>query len=394
MNPGLIDKSHEEEFQSPFFDLKYSVKNQCDNCKNNGILICTNCKVGCYCSTECQKEGWKTHKTSCKKLKQLWNLSTEEEKKLKADGFMNNFCLMGKSGNWYYHTCTLADSLKSYETTQGIKESTKLLLKLLYYSQNDHSKTRYAIVHNLIALGMDQEAYDFVKFYLIKGYYLFQAAPSSKYKNYLNYWNCDRSEPIVNLSGYPLSVEMYSALLLIKHRLFYSCLQRELFCHFLLGTHSRCGEDSVVSKVSGNYLILHKIYDYVIGEKQLTKLSSSSSVVLGEQIKKLFEEAVKGEGSFWKAILEANPQEILKSPLPEMIMVGGCDDYLLKLKNVILGWKASPDAFNWLQDILPAVEKSSTGKRKHDQVSSWKSYGISEALGYTMATAVSGLNRI
>jgi hypothetical protein len=393
MDSSLIDKSHEEEFQSPFFNLKYSVKNPCDICRKNGILICTNCKVGCYCSAECQKKGWKTHKTSCKKLTQLWNLSTEEEKKLKADGFMNDFCLIGNPGKWHYHTCTLADGLRSSETTQGIKESTKVLLKVLYYSQNDCHNTRFAIAHNLIALGMDQEAYDFEKFYLVKGYYLFQSAPSTKFKNYLNYWKCDRSEAIINLSGFPSSVEMYSALLLIKYRLYYACLQRELFQHFLLGSHYRCGKDSMVSRVSGNHLILHNIYDYVVGEKQLIKLINGSSLILGEQLTKLLNEAVKAYGSFWKAVLEANTKQILKSPLPDMIVVGGTDDYLAKLKNVILGWKASPTAFKWLEENLPKAEKASTGKRRHEKVSSWKSYGLSESLGYSIAV-VSGLDRI
>jgi hypothetical protein len=38
---------------------------QCILCENKAEFICENCPVGVYCSNECQKKDWETHKNSC-----------------------------------------------------------------------------------------------------------------------------------------------------------------------------------------------------------------------------------------------------------------------------------------------------------------------------------------
>ena len=37
----------------------------CNKCGNPGTLRCSKCKKVYYCSKECQKSDWKTHKLSC-----------------------------------------------------------------------------------------------------------------------------------------------------------------------------------------------------------------------------------------------------------------------------------------------------------------------------------------
>ncbi len=51
-------------------DVGKLIENYCCNvCKKNGkIKLCSRCKKVRYCSPECQKSDWPTHKTVCKKL--------------------------------------------------------------------------------------------------------------------------------------------------------------------------------------------------------------------------------------------------------------------------------------------------------------------------------------
>ena len=45
------------------------VKKECGNCKSQDATICcASCKMQYYCTKECQKAHWKTHKLTCKNL--------------------------------------------------------------------------------------------------------------------------------------------------------------------------------------------------------------------------------------------------------------------------------------------------------------------------------------
>jgi hypothetical protein len=152
----------------------------------------------------------------------------------------------------YSEICGLAHKLSSYGTTRSVQESYKLFSMCFLSFRKDICYTRTHIVHTLLALGMDQKAYDFVKLFPDKGSYLFEYGTADKLIEVVNYRNCDRSDPIINMSGYPLSSFIHSALVLIKYRLYHSCLLKELFLHALLGKPSRCGAYSTLSLLAGN----------------------------------------------------------------------------------------------------------------------------------------------
>lgn len=40
---------------------------------------CSGCRVTCYCSEECQKSHWKTHKDNCKKLRSTYDALIKEK---------------------------------------------------------------------------------------------------------------------------------------------------------------------------------------------------------------------------------------------------------------------------------------------------------------------------
>jgi hypothetical protein len=54
-----------------FNDTKTTLKKVCEICNTNGssMLKRSGCNCTYYCSRECQKKGWKYHKSACKNLK-------------------------------------------------------------------------------------------------------------------------------------------------------------------------------------------------------------------------------------------------------------------------------------------------------------------------------------
>jgi hypothetical protein len=54
-----------------FNDTKTTLKKVCEICSTNGssMLKCSGCTCTYWCSRECQKKGWKYHKSACKNLK-------------------------------------------------------------------------------------------------------------------------------------------------------------------------------------------------------------------------------------------------------------------------------------------------------------------------------------
>merc|ERR1711964_187985 len=61
----------------------------CHNCDKSceKLMRCSGCKAVAFCSSACQKESWKTHKTFCKEQKSLkkLQLNEEPEEKLKRN---------------------------------------------------------------------------------------------------------------------------------------------------------------------------------------------------------------------------------------------------------------------------------------------------------------------
>lgn len=68
-------------------NLKYSISKMdplgrlCNNCNYTFTKTkkCSGCNSARYCSTECQKIGWNTHKTICKEIEHRLNLGSKKE---------------------------------------------------------------------------------------------------------------------------------------------------------------------------------------------------------------------------------------------------------------------------------------------------------------------------
>lgn len=66
------EEEYEDEYEEEETPMKQDEKKGghcCDNCgASNVTFVCSRCKMGWYCSKECQMNHWKIHKTNCKKV--------------------------------------------------------------------------------------------------------------------------------------------------------------------------------------------------------------------------------------------------------------------------------------------------------------------------------------
>lgn len=71
-NPKQYDKIKKRVFTNQFLhDIAPEKVNRCANdlCTNTeNLKQCKQCKIFTYCSFECQKVDWKTHKTKCREI--------------------------------------------------------------------------------------------------------------------------------------------------------------------------------------------------------------------------------------------------------------------------------------------------------------------------------------
>lgn len=66
--------------------ISYLVKHLCFNCRSmKSLHVCSNCRIARYCSEECQKKAWVTHKKLCKlkKAKPTRTAIKEYDEKIK-----------------------------------------------------------------------------------------------------------------------------------------------------------------------------------------------------------------------------------------------------------------------------------------------------------------------
>lgn len=64
--------------QRQFCGISMLVKKQCFVCNEPTVMMCKGCHCACFCSKDCQVEGWKSHKKICKMI-QSSNITIEDE---------------------------------------------------------------------------------------------------------------------------------------------------------------------------------------------------------------------------------------------------------------------------------------------------------------------------
>jgi hypothetical protein len=160
------------------------LRHRCHQCQATGLklLRCGGCRAVRYCSREHQVTHRPQHKSTCSKIKKARAKLAEEEHRLRTDppefeAFANifetqvgHFWSIASTRNYMRARFALAGSnLNLVGTLDGVHEALEHLQDMLRLSRGDNMSVRSLIPALMLRLDLDQECYDFVKWWQTRG---------------------------------------------------------------------------------------------------------------------------------------------------------------------------------------------------------------------------------
>jgi hypothetical protein len=337
--------------------LKFPIRISCDCCGQKNSFVCSQCKVAAYCSSNCQRKNWDSHKSTCKDLKKLWGLYEACQLKMKnafPDQTDLNKVSMDEGkvvivNNWISMTEKLATSLQKFNTPAALKQSSSLCCKL-FNTVLPVGKDIFEInLQNFMVFGMLQEAYDWMNNIVLDTLALKRTTNHFRwYGNKVWKWNYDISEFLEENEMLSAAIErpesVYFALYFIKFHYYQSCLMKEDFQHsFLLGTHGRLGAKSPARYLGGNELVLREIFSYLVPQGTFKNRSNKKSRDILMQIHKMLR--TKSVHTLWRAI--ADGSMIITDDTPEAV-------FYQKIPVILKSWKKFPEGVKFMKDFFLA----------------------------------------
>ncbi|EWZ85395.1 hypothetical protein NW765_007023 [Fusarium oxysporum] len=267
------------------------------------LVRCGACQTVKYCGKPHQKADRPRHKVQCIPIKQTKDKVTEEEAKLRANPGDDT------NGNPFDHSVGLFWFFKStrphmqarhdyisailnVRTGEAVEIALKESLDLLRLCRGDNLGVRSQVPALYLRLGRDQEAYDFIKWYAVKG--------DSKYD-----WR-GMSLPFLDLQGedafeaviekpYYYDISFKMALMLIKIRLMKDL---ESLQGFLQKKPNATGEER---------------YDYVQEEAMSDILLQRADIVAKDDYKDLIAELKRQVLQLYKMVKEDTSGRALRT---------------------------------------------------------------------------------
>eukprot|EP01039_Chlorochromonas_danica_P008611 gene8611-9490_t len=303
----------------------------CQHCGvPNSLYTCSHCTLVRYCSISCQRIDWsKGHKSLCKAATRYQVQLSVERQKLRhfeesIEGFPIDYFTHPAYSLSFYHlldTRPYCEVIKNYQqlcarllSEQSCRLGITLSLELLFHSRKDEElKIRYLLPFFFLRLGMDQPAYDLMKWYAeypsrsIRYGYDF----SDPTLPFLHYWQMDRGERILHVDKPSLHHLVAEAL--IKFRLYSQQMDEEHFqCFILYGEKEREGEgNDWLQLIRDQSMIVNGIHACLVDSDQWRYTRPRSAEEVMQQLEELLDLADLYEPIIWQAM--TNPQPLLSS---------------------------------------------------------------------------------
>jgi hypothetical protein len=149
---------------------------RCANCASTegNLLRCSRCSVVHYCNREHQNADFKDHKKDCAAVrKALTKVATEEEKLRNDDDnpFIHGvgvFWSIAETRPYMRDRFAYVQALQKLDTYASVKLQLDTLLDMLRLCRGDNMGVRNLVPGLMLRLNMDQECYDFIKWYSSK----------------------------------------------------------------------------------------------------------------------------------------------------------------------------------------------------------------------------------
>mmetsp|Transcript_11009 Transcript_11009/g.26982 ORF Transcript_11009/g.26982 Transcript_11009/m.26982 type:complete len:375 (+) Transcript_11009:243-1367(+) len=340
---------------SHMFHLAVTERKVCCNCLGRGTVPCLACASVFYCSPQCREEDAPGHQQACKAVSRAVGRVEEEAAKLRdcegvfsprrKDCFVEDvgsFWDLPETRDYCRARLELINKLSTeFDNPTATKRVLLECLDMLRLSRRDALGVRNRVPNALLVLGLDQECYDFIKFWAEDG------GLGELDDPYLHYKNEDISEPLLPgmSSKYCLSLSHVVALVLVKFRQLKRLQARHCadITTFLLATQDRLGEDShahVLHSCGPALEIIHR-------DSEPTEIAS-----LRGQIECLLATAEKHNKGVWRSLL--NPAPIFQRRPPEHMSKGSEEELWVTLlgNRGFLAWNRTEGAIAMLKQYM------------------------------------------
>jgi len=297
----------------------------CTNCKKKpGKFICSRCQAVKFCSKDCQKALWPSHKLHCNKVRQAKDTVTGIIKDVKEMHGKETLIASAESGGnlkWTnIHdtnpTPSFSDIFQVYVRVRqdlimmygmmGMVHQSPLAYRLaaenaldllcMTYKKAEGEDDFQMIGGLMVAAGMDQEAFNFFVYFRKRRLMKREALP------YLDICgnNADIQDPITMkllLDKKDPHTFLWSHHYVILSLLKYKKLQHNLmerrksvvkWMSFLMGTHPDVGSNSTVQLLRGNRKVLKKIQNMVVN-KRLVRGLKKEPIIINKYLKEVQE---------------------------------------------------------------------------------------------------------
>jgi hypothetical protein len=353
-------------FVSAFFTFPLTLNSlpPCNRCHARfSSLPCQRCKVAYYCSNECLSIHSNHHKAYCDAINKTSKIYLDRIQILQQSDAIN-YCRDFRYRTKFLELQTThsfieaaIDRIQAYRacgTQASILEASKISRKLLFHCRsNIATGLQCDIVAMLCQLGMDQQAYDLIKWYESvrdedEVDWTDPAMP------YLSIWGADRSRPILFHFNTPLV--LVAADVYIKFRLYLQAIDRDAFYTFLHASKkAQSASTKPLIKVLNTFELVSNIYSFLIGDS-LSKVKTVQSEIIRDGLTSAIERAeMVNNPMIWNAVLD--PAILLSQASSDMFEFGSASHVQRHLAAILDMYLQCPRIFDFLRQHA-SIQKS------------------------------------
>ncbi|KAF4335869.1 hypothetical protein FBEOM_10294 [Fusarium beomiforme] len=315
----------------------------------SNLLRCGACHTVKYCGQQHQKADRPRHKMQCIPIKQQKEKLAEEEEKLRDnpgedtdgnpfDTTVGLFWFFQSTRPYMKARFDYITAILNVRTGEAVEIALNHSLDLLRLNRGDNQGVRSQIPALYLRLGRDQEAYDFIKWYAVKG--------DSKYDwrdvslPFLDLHDEDAFEAVNEEPHYNVSFQM--ALTLLKIRLMKDL---ESLQGFLQKNPNASGEARY------DYLVEEAMSDILLKRPDIVARDDYRDLIaeLRRQVIQLYKKVKQQNQHIWPGIENPN---LYAYDVPTMYSLGSREEAVLIFRQSWYSWSETEPAISFIRGVI------------------------------------------
>ncbi|CAG8898268.1 unnamed protein product [Penicillium egyptiacum] len=321
--------------------------------QEEGLLICSGCKVLSYCGRDHQVADRPAHKSACSAIRRARVKMEEEEQILRnhpgdfmmpADPFTNsagNFWSVLGTRDYMRARFALVEAMTQVDNAQSVKAQLDHFMDMLRLCRSDNMGVRDLVPGLMLRLNKDQECYDFIKWWEVVS-----DNPRYDWGNtdlpYLDIKNADIFEPVERFCGQFPDLSHLSCLCLLKIKLLLEVMRLGQSTASLGPVVPREILDLIQSSIPQipAVCVSHDIMsgDSDVRETMVDKLKA--------QIDAVFNAVEEANEHFWPSLIDP---DLDLTEIPESYSAGTVEEMILVLRYNYDAWTETPGAIDFIK---------------------------------------------